>query len=370
MSKFIREGITTGTCAAAASKAAICVWIGKQIEIVRVTNPQQQEFDVPIKTAYKTPSGGRACVIKDAGDDPDITNGTEIWAEVNVYHQMEGKDRVNLFGGEGVGKVTKPGLKVPVGQPAINPVPRQMIIKAVEEVLPQGYCADVTISVPKGAELAAKTLNPYLGIQGGISIIGTTGIVRPMSEEAFKDSLKPQISVVKASGFDDIVFVPGKIGQDIASSILKLPEETIVQTSNFIGYMLESAADYEIKRVLFVGHLGKIIKVAGGIFHTHSKMADARMEILAANLAALGAARHIVCEILECTTTEAAMPIIESNNLCAVYNILAEKASQRSERHVFKRLQVGTVIVTMKGEILGMDEKAREIGGSLGWKIK
>jgi len=243
-------------------------------------------------------------------------------------------------------------------------------MQAVRDILPLGFGAIVSISIPDGQRLAKRTLNPNLGIIGGLSIIGTTGIVEPMSEEAFKNSLSPQISVVKALGYDQVVFAPGKIGQNIAINRYGIPAETVIQTSNFIGHMLESAVFYNMKRVLLFGHLGKLVKVAAGIFHTHNRMADARFETLAAYMAAEGAPQQAILEILACTTTEAAMPIIAQYNLQSVYQILAEKASARAKRYVFDDLIVGTVIVTLQGDILGLDDTAREIGGSLGWNIK
>ena len=245
-----------------------------------------------------------------------------------------------------------------------------MIEQALTAVMPTGQGAIVTIAVPEGVRLAKKTLNPILGIEGGISIIGTTGIVKPMSEEAFKNSLTPQISVVKALGYQDIVFVPGRIGQDVAVERLKLNPEIVVQTSNFVGHMLESAAAQGIKRVLIIGHLGKIVKVAAGIFHTHNRVADARLETLAAYAALCGASQVTIEQLLACTTTEAAMSVITAVELQRVYLVLARRASLRAERYVFGEMTIGTVIVTLKGEILAADEAAQTIGGALGWNIK
>ncbi len=363
--KPMRKGITTGTCAAAAAKAAVMAWQGGQVAAVEVVSPQGITLVVPIAESRAIAAGGIGWVIKDSGDDPDITNGAKIVAEVILTDQPE----IIIRAGEGVGTVTKPGLAVPVGQPAVNPGPRNMITKAVADCLPPGKGAIVTISVPDGKALAARTLNPVLGIVGGISIIGTTGIVEPMSEEAFKNSLVPQISVVQALGYDEIVFAPGKIGQDIAINHYGLPAEAVVQTSNFIGHMLENAVKYGMRRVLLFGHLGKIVKVSAGIFHTHNRMADARMETLAAYLAVSGAPQAAIEEVLSATTTEAAMPIIARYNLSGVYRLLAERASARAMRYVFGDLTVGTVIVTLKGDILGLDQTAREIGGHLGWNI-
>lgn len=366
MQKKMRSGITTGTCAAAATKAAILTWLEQEPTIVEVVSPQGTKITVPIDSYTKIENGGKATVIKDGGDDPDVTHGTTVLVTV----QIEENTDIILKAGIGVGTMTKPGLSVPVGQPAINPGPRKMIMTAVQEVLPKGYGANIIVSIPDGERLAKRTLNPTLGIVGGLSIIGTTGIVEPMSEEAFKNSLSPQINMVKALGYDQVVFCPGKIGQDIAINRYGIAKETVIQTSNFMGHMLESAVQYDMKKVLLFGHLGKLVKVAAGIFHTHNRMADGRMETLAAYMAAAGAPQQAILEILACTTTEATMPIIASYHLEAVYTKLAAKASERAMRYVFGDLTIGTVIVTLQGDILGFDDNAREIGGSLGWNIK
>lgn len=361
----MRSGITTGTCAAAATKAAILAWCGQQSDCVEVLSPQGKVIRVPVAASTATAVGGSASVIKDAGDDPDITNGAEIRADVSIIEEA----CLAIKAGAGVGTVTKPGLSVPVGEPAINPGPRQMIMQAAQDVLPAGKGAVITISIPAGELLAQKTLNPVLGITGGLSVIGTTGIVEPMSEEAFKNSLSPQISVIKALGYDSIVFAPGKIGQSIAVRC-GIPAAAIAQTSNFIGYMLESAVEYGMREVLIFGHLGKVAKIAAGIFHTHNRIADARLETIAAYLAAAGAPQQAVINILDCTTTEAAMEIIKEYRLTAVYRTLAQRASIRAQRYTFGELTVGTAIVTLQGEILGMDDNACKIGEKLGWNIK
>ena len=362
----LKSGITTGSCSAAAAKAALLASLGDAPIVVQIETPQGVCLSVPVLTAQATDGGGRASVIKDAGDDPDITHGVEIVAEVQL---TPGQPEIRFVAGSGIGTVTLPGLQIPVGQPAINPAPRQMIESALRPLLPQGTGAVVTISIPEGEKLARRTLNPTLGIVGGLSIIGTTGIVEPMSEEAFKNSLKPQISVAKALGFQTIVMVPGKIGQDFAVQRYGLPAAAVVQTSNFIGFMLEAAVEFGIKDILLFGHLGKLVKLAGGIFHTHNRMADARMETLAAYMAAEGAPQAAVRAVLSCTTTEAAIPIIHQHGLDSVYSLLAERASIRAQRFVFEDAAVGTAIISMQGEVLGLDAAARRIGGSLGWNI-
>ena len=365
--KKLRTGITTGACAAAATKAALLLLQGAAAEKISVETPQRKWLTVPIKKTEKTVFGALACVEKDAGDDPDITNGVDIWAEV----VLTAKDSaITIRGGKGIGIVTKPGLSTAVGEPAINPGPRWMIERAVQSVFPSGQGVDITISIPAGVELAKRTLNPALGIEGGISVLGTTGIVHPMSEEAWKSSLVPQIRMVKALGHEDIVFVPGKIGQNMAIERYGLPRDQVVQTSNFVGYMLEHAVECGMKRVLLLGHIGKMIKVAGGIFHTHNRMADARLEIMAAYLASIGAGTDVVRRILACVTTEEALPIIEQNGFRHVYRLLAQRATLRAERYIFNGLKVGTVMITLKGDLLGYDESACRIGGDLGWNIK
>lgn len=346
--------------------AAFLAWQGSFPASVAIKVPAGNWLQIPVADAEAIPGGGRAGVIKDAGDDPDITHGVRVVAEVLVN---ETEDSIRFCAGEGIGTVTLPGLQIPVGEPAVNPVPRRMIEAALRSLLPAGHGAEITLSIPGGTELARRTLNPTLGIVGGLSVIGTTGIVEPMSEEAFKNSLQPQISVAKAQGYTSLVMVPGKIGQDFAIAHYGLPAACVVQTSNFIGFMLEAAVKQEIKKVLLFGHLGKLAKVAAGVFHTHNRMADARMETLAACLAIQGAPREAVAAVLDCRTTEGAIPIIAACGMNKVFDMVAQRASRRATRYVFDDLTVGTALVTMKGGLLGMDDNARQIGGELGWNI-
>ena len=258
---------------------------------------------------------------------------------------------------------------MPPGEPSINPGPRQLIRNVIEEILGKDGSADVTISIPAGEELAKRTLNPILGIVGGISVIGTTGVLRPMSEEGFKNSLVPQMDVALAAGFDTQIFVPGKMGENAAVRF-GLPREAVVQTSNFIGFMLERAAERKLKRVLLFGHIGKLSKVAAGVFYTHNRIADGRLEALAAYAAAEGLPQEAVRRILAATTTEEALPLFAEYGLERVYGILCARASARAERYVFQDLRVGTAMTTLKGELLGMDDTAREIGRDFHWNIE
>ena len=327
---------------------------GKVVNEVELTALDGTILKIPIKNLQKIEDKICVEVIKDAGDDPDITNGVSIFTTTK---KISGEEII-FRAGVGVGKITKVGLQLPVGEPAINPGPRQLIKNIAAEFGVKGL--EVEISIPAGAELAKKTLNPILGVEGGISVIGSTGVLRPMSEEAFKNSLVPQIDVARAAGFENLIFVPGKIGENIAKKI-GLPEGAIIQTSNFIGFMLEAAADRNISKIILCGHLGKLIKVAAGIFHTHNRVADARLETLAAYSAAAGLNSIAVQKILNSSTTEEAAQIISENNFEFVYKKIAERASLRAERYVFGKINVGTILVDYSGKILGADDSAEKI---------
>ena len=378
MAKQLKGGYTTGACLAAGAKAGAMIMQGEdpgdRVDIVALDGTPLQ---IPIASVELLAHGVKVEIIKDAGDDPDITNGTSVFITFSfltqeqlqpVYGQSILYQQILFEAGQGIGHATKPGLSLAVGEPAINPGPRQLVYNSIKDIIGDKACL-VRVDIPAGTELATKTLNPVLGIEGGISVIGTTGVLRPMSEEAFKNSLVPQIEVAKAAGFTTQIFVPGKIGERIATS-WGLPTEAMVQTSNFIGFMLEAGADHGLERILLFGHIGKLAKVAAGVFHTHNRVGDARLEVLAAYSAAQGMPAEGVQRILQAVTTEEALPVIEEYGFQSVYQVIAARASYRAERLLFNRLQVGTVLVTLQGKLLGMDEKAKEIGRDFGWQIK
>lgn len=353
--KILRGGFTTGAAAAAGVKAALIFFaenkIVSEVEIIALDGTI---LKIPVARVERRGEKILAEVVKDSGDDPDITNGVSIFTTTKKISGNE----IIFRAGEGVGKITKAGLQLPVGSPAINPGPRQLIKNVAAEFGAGGL--EVEISIPAGKELAKKTLNPILGVEGGISVIGSTGVLRPMSEEAFKNSLVPQIDVAKASGFDALIFVPGKIGETIAKKI-GLPESAVIQTSNFIGFMLERAAEKNIRQIILCGHLGKLVKVAAGIFHTHNRVADGRLETLAAYAAAEGLKTSEVQKILSAATTEEAAEIILENALETVYKKIAARASLRAERYVFGKVEVGTILADYSGKILGSDTAAEKI---------
>ena len=380
MSKPLRGGYTTGACAAAGALAALKFLRGEDCPALEIEALDGTMLHIPVKDVQPAEGGATAEIVKFSGDDPDITNGASVFTTLQKGAAGQG---LVFRAGKGVGHVTKPGLQIPVGEPSINPGPRKLIASVLARELGieaspsqdaewQALMAKldfiVTISIPAGVELAKQTLNPVLGVEGGISVIGTTGVLRPMSEEGFKNSLVPQIDVALAAGFEDIVFVPGKIGEKLAAKI-GLPPQALVQTSNFIGFLLDAAAEHGAKRVLLLGHIGKLVKVAAGNFYTHNRISDARLETLAAYAAAEGLDQKGVQAILAANASEDALEIIDGAGLQHVYTELAERASARSERHVFGKLKVGTVLLTYSGRVLGMDEAAKEIGRHLGWEL-
>ena len=354
----LRSGFTTGAAAAAGALAGVLLLSGEKKETVEFLSLDNTPLSIPIQNVKLTENGAKAEVVKDSGDDPDITNGVSIFTEVRFVSYT---DKIVFKAGEGIGTVTKKGLSVGVGEPAINPGPKKLITSLISPFLKENVGVEVIISIPGGENLAKKTLNPTLGILGGLSVIGITGVLRPMSEEGFKNALLPQIDVAKAAGFDSLIFAPGKIGERIAVS-QGLPKDAIVETSNFIGFMLDAAKERKISSVLLFGHLGKLAKVAAGVFHTHNRVGDARMETIAAYGAAEGLTKTNVKRILNANTTEEAVSVLDEENLTTkVCDRIAKRASERAERYAFNELRVGTLLVTLKGRVLGMDEKAKEI---------
>ncbi|MTI82048.1 MAG: cobalamin biosynthesis protein CbiD [Firmicutes bacterium] len=361
----LKFGYTTGTCAAAAAKAAaLLIFKEERPTVVTIDLPGGDTAKLPIHSLKKEGNTARASVIKNAGDDPDVTHGLEIWAEVSTAEYG-----IKITGGKGVGLVTKPGLSVPVGEHAINPVPRQMITSEVEKILDYSQGAQVVISVPKGEETAPKTMNNRLGIVGGISILGTSGIVRPMSETALRQSLIPQLDVALAQGYDYLVLTPGRMGVKRALA-MNIHNDSIVETSNFIGAMLEESVNRQVKGAIILGHLGKLVKLAGGIFHTYSKLADARREIITAHAALNGADKNMVQQLMQLNTAEQSVELLNKNNMKEiVFNSIATAAEERCRSYCSSKIKIGVVIYSMTGEVLASTETAKKIGGKQGWQI-
>lgn len=351
--KKLRYGYTTGSSATAATKAALMYLLDDSkhdIPEVTIKLPSGNPLTISVNSLEKKENSVLASVIKDGGDDPDVTHGLEIYSKVSLRNDS----KINIFGGIGVGKVTKKGLPVAPGNSAINPVPLKMIRETVEEMLPEGLGADVEIFVPKGEETAKKTLNAKLGIIGGISILGTTGIVKPMSEESWKASLAIELKMaLENAGNGEAIFLFGNRGKQYLSDNFEGNTSQAIVISNFVGYMFDRACEFEAKKIYFIGELGKFVKVAGGIFHTHSRVSDAKMEILTANALLVGESTENMKKIMASNTTEEATKYIEKTE---VYNLLAEKAKQKCEEYCRRNgweLEVETLIISAEKEVLG-----------------
>jgi len=344
--KTSEYGITTGSAATAAAVAAF-LSITEEVSYVNIKTPIA-ELKIDVDNSKKiTNTSGRACIIKRPYDDPDVTCNIKICADVEIIPTS----KIKIKGGKGVGIVTKPGLQVPVGEPAINPVPRGMIKDNIKELLPDGKGVEVTINVPNGEEISRKTMNHKLGIVGGISILGTTGIARSMSSEAYKESLKCQIDVAIAQGYKDLVFVPGNIGENFALKFLDVKRDQIVQMGNYVGYMLEEASKRDVEKITLFGHAGKLVKIAAGIFNTKHAIADGRREIIAAYAGLSGAKRELIQRIFESRTTEEMIDILDSETmLYEVFNSIAESIEEKC--HEKYKMDFDVVIVRMDGTIL------------------
>ncbi|MEE1128383.1 MAG: cobalt-precorrin-5B (C(1))-methyltransferase CbiD [Methanobrevibacter sp.] len=350
-------GVTTGTIATACSLAALDILLDSEdIACVNVETPKKT-LDIIIDECKKLSSfKAYAIAHKNPYNDPDVTVDLAIVATVELLDKSDESSNVIITGGEGVGKITKPGLQIPVGEYAINPVPRKMILKNLSDRIPEGKVAKVTISIPEGEKIAKKTMNPKLGIVGGISILGTTGIARSMSSEAYKNSIVTQIDVAIASDIDDLVFVPGNIGEKLALKKLDITKEQIVQTGNFVGFMFEEAEKRGITKFTYFGHMGKLIKVAGGIFDTKHAVADGRREIMVAHAALCGADKESLQRLYGSKTTDDMMDILEEINLSSdvsdsIASAIHERCMQRFD------LDLNVILVDMEGNYLNSNFK-------------
>ncbi len=340
----LREGFTTGSCAAAAALAC-CLW-QRDGEC-----PAAVELELPGGKVYRpailSHEDGSCGILKDSGDDPDITNGMEVICRVEL---QEGEGPVLFRGGEGVGTVTQKGLKVPVGDPAINPVPRQMIEEAVRSVFGK-RSAVVTVSIPGGAEIAKKTFNPRLGIEGGLSVLGTTGILRPMSLEALRDSLAVELKMRVEQGHKALAYTFGNQGESALQIIgCRLP---IVQVSNEIGFMLDEAAELGVEYLLVSGHPGKMTKIAAGILQTHSHTADGRREGIITQLALMGAPAELCRKVYGCITTDSAAAVIHEAGYDGVWDRIAAAAREYMTFRVKDSIRIETLVTDYEGNVMG-----------------
>lgn len=358
----LRKGFTTGTTATATTVAALRTLLNQEPQstvTVHAANGKVAIFDVE-QTDYDRQKA--SCGIrKDGGDDQDATDGALIFSTVTLRPDNE----IHIMGGKGVGTVTKQGLANKPGMPAINPTPMRVIKEAARKELGPDKGADVVISVPEGEKIAKLTYNPKLGIVGGISILGTSGVVTPMSESSWKHSISIEMNIHRKRGDESIVLVPGNYGEDFAKDNLHIPADQIVQMSNFVGYVLHEAQRLKFKKVLLIGDLGKMIKVSGGNFSTHSKDSDARAEIMVANLALLGGVPHDFLEkIYHCLTTISMIDLINQAGYQAVYQMIVDKIKDRSAKllsHREPHVDIDAVIFSRDHGFLAATKPLQEI---------
>ncbi len=357
-SKKLRCGFTTGTCAAAASAGAARMLLsGKVIENITVITPSGNSVTVGLTDIKKENDYVSCAVQKDSGDDPDVTDKILVYSTVSYE-----KSGITVDGGEGVGRVTKKGLKQQIGEAAINPVPRKMIEEQLKTAA-SDYSYDgglkAVISVPMGIQIAKKTFNPRLGIEGGISILGTTGIVEPMSEQALIDTISVELDVRKAQNEEFIIVTPGNYGQDFLRDNLGIAVDKCVKCSNFIGDTIDMCIEKGFKSMLLVGHIGKLSKLGCTIYNTHSRYADGRMEAFALCAALCGAEREVLENILGCITTDAALEILKKEGIFDETVKMLEKRIDRSLKLRAKgSIEIGMITFSEEYGILCKTENA------------
>lgn len=367
---MLRRGYTTGTCAALAAAGAVRLLLtGRAPEAVSLTTPKGIEVSVSLAEAELPEAGqaARCAVRKNAGDDYDVTDGMLVWAAV----RKSAAPGVRIDGGEGVGRVTRPGLDQPVGAAAINRVPRRMIEEQVRAACDElGYDGgmEVVISIPGGAEAAARTFNPVLGVEGGLSILGTSGIVEPMSEQAIVDTIAVQQRQAAEEGAEGLILTPGNYGEEFLKEAgLDRTGLPVVKCSNFLGEALDIAAAQGFRRVLLVGHIGKLVKAAGGIMNTHSKYADCRMELFCAHAALCGADRTLCRALMDAATTDRCIELLDEAGLRGpVMDSLLAAIQLHLERRATGAYQTGAVVFSNVYGLLGLTDKAKEI---ITWRI-
>ena len=359
---MLKYGFTTGSCAAAAAKAAAIMAMTKEkIEHITIYTPKGYRFETKLFNTDIFDIGAVCAVKKFSGDDPDVTNGILIFADVRLTDD----DIIEVDCGYGIGRVTKPGLQIQVGKAAINSVPMQMIENEVRNVFKMyDYLggAKITISAPEGKEIAERTFNPKLGIVGGISILGTSGIVEPMSEKALIDTIEVEMNVKKAENPNILIMTPGNYGADFLSRYYGIDIDRAVKCSNFIGASVDMAVKAGFKKILFIGHIGKLVKVAGGIMDTHSKNADCRMEIMTTAALKFTEDIKLLRTVAECSTTDVAIEILKSNGLLEpVMSEITKKIMFYLNKRADNKTEIGVIVFSNEFGVLGKSENAEGI---------
>lgn len=380
--KRLRYGYTTGSCAAGATRGAARMLLsGASLSEVELQTPKGITLNLQLHDITRGETHVSCAVQKDAGDDPDTTNGILVYAKVEKISAEVAKNIIDnqntdskkviihssiiLDGGVGVGRVTKPGLSQKVGEAAINPVPKAMILREAEEAAQEydyeGYLK-ITISVPEGEEISKKTFNPRLGIMGGISILGTSGIVEPMSERALIASIQVEMKQHFCQGENYILVTPGNYGADYLREHMTIPFENNIKCSNYVGETIDMAIDMGVKGILFVAHIGKFVKVAAGIMNTHSHCADGRMEVLCASAIRAGGTLECAREILEAGTTDEALAVIDRYGILEeTMAIVMEKIQFYLDHRSYEQILLGAVVFSNVYGLLGQTRDALKL---------
>ncbi len=352
----LRTGYSTGTTATAATKAALYALVsGKPTEQIIVSLPKNRIATLKIAwTKWESDRTVTCAAIKDGGDDPDVTNGAEIRSTVSFTSSI---GQVRIDGGEGVGRVTKPGLGLEIGKAAINPTPLKMLEQAVREAAGsqvENAGIDIVISVRNGEEIARKTDNPRLGIVGGISILGTTGLVLPYSTASFAASIRQGLDVATAMGADTVVLTTGGRSEDFARDLFKLPDHCFVQMGDFAGYSIrQCASKIGLRHVIIAGFIGKLTKMAMGIKQTHVAGSHVDMEYMARLAAECKAPQKVLEEVKSANTARHVSEIINRNKIVGYYDHQCEKVYEQMNQHTQGRLQIEVLMFEFDGTIIG-----------------
>ncbi len=354
----LKRGYTTGSCAAAAAQAATLLLLTGQLpEVIELHTPKGIDLFLHPEQAGFDGTVARCCIRKDSGDDPDVTNGICIYADVQKQAQ-----EIVILGGDGVGVVTRPGLSVPVGQPAINPGPRAQITAAITTAAQQAEYTgglQITISAENGAQIAKQTYNEHLGIVGGISILGTSGIVEPMSEAALMDTTHLELDSLYAAGARKVLICPGNYGADFARDQLGLDLDQAVKCSNFIGDALDYAAWKGFQQIFLVGHAGKLVKIAAGVMNTHSSVADGRQEIFTAHAALCGAPHDTLQALMQSVTIDACLEVLDQVNLRdPVLERIGKAIDERLHYRLRGKAEIGYLMFTNQSGVLAQSKNA------------
>lgn len=373
--KRLRCGVTTGTCAAAAAAAAAAkLLLGITREKVVVHTPKGIDAEVLVHEQEVSASKAVYMVIKDSGDDPDVTDGVHIYVSVEYsVPAVQGEhcfcderySGLYLDGGTGIGRVTRPGLEQEIGQAAINAVPREMIFRAVDELRQLAECRrelKIEVYIPEGVSLARKTFNQRLGIEGGLSVLGTSGILEPMSERAIIDTIEAEIKQRCGRGERWLLVAPGNYGQGYISKYLGLDINDSIKCSNYVGETLDLAVAYGAERFLLIGNAGKLVKLAAGIMNTHSRAADGRMEILAVHTVLCGGTRAMAEAVMQCVNTEEALGLLEQWGLreCVIQNI-CRKIHAHIKNRVGEKMKFGVMLFSERFGYLGGTDGSEEM---------